>query len=88
MRLWNRELGIKPEQPKQANFPWPGYLRQGSQHTRIAVVLAILHHLMQQVSPHTHWHQRLADLLNEYPDIPKPAMGLPDNWQSDIFWQN
>ncbi len=87
-RLWNRELGIKPEQPKQANFSWPGYLRRSDQHTRIAVVLAMLHHLMQQVSPHTRWHQRLADLLNEYPEIPKPAMGLPDKWQSDIFWQN
>ncbi|SFM90909.1 Abortive infection bacteriophage resistance protein [Halopseudomonas yangmingensis] len=86
-RLWNRELGIKPEQPKQANVIWPGYLHQNSQHTRIAVVLAILHHLMQQVSPHTHWHQRLADVLNEYPDIAKPAMGLPDNWQADAFWQ-
>lgn len=87
-RLWNRELGIKPELPRQAHFPWPDYLRRGSQHTRVAVVLAILHHLMQQVSPHTRWHQRLADLLNEYPEIPKQAMGLPDNWQTDAFWQN
>lgn len=86
-RLWNRELGIKPEQPKQANFPWPDYLRSGSQHTRIAVVLAILHHLMQQVSPHTRWHQRLAELLNDFPETPKQAMGLPDNWQADAFWQ-
>lgn len=87
-RLWNRELGIKPEQPKQANFPWPTYLCRTSQHTRVAVVLAILHHLMQQVSPHTRWHQRLADLLNEYPEIPKQAMGLPDHWQADAFWQS
>lgn len=87
-RLWNRELGIKPEQPRQPHFPWPGFLRRGRQHTRIAVVLAILHHLMQQVSPHTGWHQRLTDLLNEYPEIPKHAMGLPDNWQADTFWQN
>lgn len=87
-RLWNRELGIKPEQPRQANFKWPAYLPKSSQHTRIAVVLVMLHHLMQQVSPHTEWHQRLTDLLNEYPEIPKQAMGLPDNWQADPFWQN
>lgn len=85
-RLWNRELGIKPEQPKQANFPWPHHLRRGSQHTRVAVVLAILHHLMQQASPHTRWHQRVSDLLNEYPEIPKPAMGLPADWQADVFF--
>jgi abortive infection bacteriophage resistance protein len=87
-RLWNRELGIKPEQPKQPDFSWPKYLRQSSQHTRIAVVLAILHRLMQQVSPNTRWHQRLNELLCEYPEIPKRAMGLPENWQADAFWQN
>ena len=87
-RLWNRELGIKPEQPRQTDVLWPAYLRRSSPHTRIAVVLAILHHLMQRVSPHTGWHQRLAGLLNEFPDIPKKAMGLPDSWQTDAFWQN
>nr|WP_208644184.1 Abi family protein [Halomonas andesensis] len=50
-RLWNRELGIKPEIPKQRSFSWPEYLRRGTSHTRISVVLAALHHLMQQVSP-------------------------------------
>lgn len=87
-RLWNRELGIKPEQPKQPHFHWPRYLQRSSQHTRIAVVLAVLHHLMQQVSPHTRWHQRLADLLSEFPEISKHAMGLPDDWPADAFWQN
>lgn len=86
-RLWNRELGIKPEQPKQARFSWPGYLRQGGQHTRVAVVLAILHHLMQQVSPHTCWHRNLFELLSAYPEIPRKAMGLPEKWQEDPFWQ-
>lgn len=45
-RLWNRELGIRPERPKQANFRWPDYLGEDRPLTRIAVVLAILHHLM------------------------------------------
>lgn len=85
-RLWNRELGVKPERPRNRNFNWPGYLRQGSQHTRIAVVLAVLHHLMQQVSPHASWHQRLIELLQEFQDIPRQAMGLPDDWRADAFW--
>lgn len=87
-RLWNRELGIKPEQPQQLHFPWPAYLHRGSQHTRIGVVLAMLHHLMRQVSPHTRWHLRLVELLDEYPEIPRQAMGLPSNWQENEFWQN
>ena len=86
-RLWNRELGIKPEQPKRQNFPWPAYLHRSSTNTRSVVVLAMLHYLMQQVSPHTDWHCRLIELLDTFAEIPRPAMGLPENWQSDPFWQ-
>lgn len=85
-RLWNRELGIKPMQPKQEGFAWPLYLRVGGHHTRVAVVLSILHHLMKRVSPHTKWDLKLIELLDEYPEIPRRAMGLPDNWDSDPFW--
>lgn len=85
-RLWNRELGIKPELPKQLGFSWPQYLRRGTQHTRVGVVLAVLHHLMQRVSPHTHWHQCLAELLKSFPEIATEAMGLPADWQKDPFW--
>lgn len=87
-RLWNRELGIKPEIPKQRNFTWPEYLRRGTSHTRISVVLAALHRLMQQVSPHTRWHERLAELLQEFPEILHEAMGMPNNWHSDSFWNS
>lgn len=86
-RLWNRELGIKPELPKQQNFTWPEYLRRGMPHTRIAIVLAALHHLMQQVSPHTHWYQRLTELLKDFPEISREAMGMPADWYIDIFWE-
>ncbi|WGT25886.1 Abi family protein [Pseudomonas marginalis] len=34
-RLWNRELGIRPELPRKANFLWPGQLFQPGPHTRI-----------------------------------------------------
>lgn len=85
-RFWNRELGIKPMQPKQEGFGWPIYLKTGSHHTRVAVVLAILQHLMKRVSPHTKWEQKLIELLGEYPEIPRRAMGLPDDWDADPFW--
>lgn len=87
-RLWNRELGIKPEIPKQRSFSWPEYLRRGTSHTRISVVLAALQYLMQHVSPHTRWHERLAELLQEFPEIPHEAMGMPENWQFDRFWDS
>ncbi|MBU3824933.1 MAG: Abi family protein [Candidatus Oceanisphaera merdipullorum] len=86
-RLWNRELGIKPELPKSTNFSWPSHLSKPVQHTRIAVVLAALHHLMRQVSPNTLWHQRLFEMFQEFPEISNRAMGLPIDWFTDPFWQ-
>lgn len=85
-RLWNRELGIRPELPKTNTFLWPEHLRQPIQHARVFTVACILNLLMRQVSPHTSWDRRLHDLLKEFPEIDLHAMGFPRNWQQDPFW--
>lgn len=86
-RLWNRELGIRPELPKTANFLWPQHLQQPGQHARMFTVLCILNLLMRQVSPHTSWDTRLHELLGEFAEINLTAMGFPNAWQNDPFWQ-
>ena len=86
-RLWNREPGIKPKLPKTVSFPWPSNLQQQEQHHRMFTVLSILNLLMSQVSPHTSWNRRLGDLFDEFPEIQVRAMGFPEDWKSDPFWQ-
>lgn len=86
-RLWNRELGIKPAYPTQKDFYWPAYLSKDHAHTRVAVVFAILHHMMQRISPNTHWHEGLFHLFDEFSEISVGDMGLPVNWKMDRFWQ-
>jgi len=85
-RLWNRELGIRPELPKKANFLWPKHLFQPGPHTRIFAALCILNHLTHRVSPDSHWDQRLHQLICEFPDVSLNAMGFPLNWYQDPFW--
>lgn len=85
-RLWNRELGIRPELPRTIKFPWPQNLPQHSS-ARLFTILCILRLLMRQISPHTQWDERLHQLLTEFPEISRPAMGFPADWQSDPFWQ-
>jgi len=85
-RLWNRELGIKPEHPKNSQLIWPNYLQRHSPHTRISVVLAILHHFMQQVSPNSRWNYHLSELFEAFNEISLSAMGLTENWLEDKFW--
>ncbi|MDU9401443.1 Abi family protein [Pseudomonas sp. zfem004] len=86
-RLWNRELGIRPELPRNVTFLWPHYLQQPGQHARAFTVLSILNLLMRRVSPHTSWDRRLHELLADFPETNLRAMGFPPNWQHDPFWQ-
>lgn len=87
-RLWNRELGIRPELPKTVNFLWPQHLQNPGQHARMFTVLCILNLLMRRVSPHTSWDKRLHELLGEFAEINLTAMGFPPGWQKDPFWQS
>lgn len=86
-RLWNRELGVRPELPKKPAFPWPEHLKTPGAHNRVFPVLCILNHLMRQTSPHTSWDRRLHELLAEYSEVDLRAMGFPQRWQDDAFWQ-
>jgi abortive infection bacteriophage resistance protein len=85
-RLWNRELGIRPKLPEKPGFAWPEYLKAGT-HKRMYPVLSILNHLMRRTSPHTSWDRRLHELLAEFPEVDLRAMGFPQHWQDDPFWQ-
>ncbi len=85
-RLWNRELGIRPKLPEKPRFPWPEHLKTGT-HKRMYPVLSILNHMMRQTSPHTSWDKRLHELLAEFPEVNLRAMGFPQHWQDDPFWQ-
>ncbi|WP_372029247.1 Abi family protein [Pseudomonas kurunegalensis] len=86
-RLWNRELGIRPELPKTVTFLWPKHLQQPGSHSRVFTVLCMLSLLMRQVSPHTSWDMRLHELLEQFPETHLEAMGFPQGWKRDPFWQ-
>lgn len=85
-RLWNRGLGNKqPTIPRQRKHPeW---------HTPVHItgdrmfgLLSVLHYLLRQVAPQSHWKDRLKTLLAAYPDIPIRFMGFPENWEESPIW--
>lgn len=86
-RLWNREPGIRAEQPKSGAIPWPQHGMEPNAQHRVYTVLCLLNVLMQQVSPHTSWNVRLTALLDEFPEIALKAMGMHPDWRRDPFWQ-
>lgn len=86
-RLWNREFGICPEQPRKIDFAWPQYLRKPGPHGRLFTILCILELLVCRVSPQSRWGRRLYELLEDFPQINPNAMGFPVHWQLDPFWR-
>ena len=85
-RLWNRELGIRPELPKRVNFLWPRGLSQQVSNTRVFTILCILNLLMRRISPDTDWGRRLHSLIGDFPETHLISMGFPTDWYKDPFW--
>lgn len=90
-RLWNKNLVDQPKLPKKGEIlafdPLVGQHAIGS---RPFIVLCILLHMMQQVSPNSSWPARVRHLLSEFPDIPGLSlndMGFMDGWENQPLWE-
>lgn len=86
-RIWNRELSIVPKLPKSQ--PWcsiPAYIPtlEIQPRKRLFIVIAMLHHLMQQVAPNSSWLSRVEDLLLKYPRVNTHFIGFPDHWRDHV----
>lgn len=98
-RVWNREFGSRPEMPKKIPPHWPtvpeaiatGARAQPAQtlnpRHRLYLQLVVIESLMQMVCPESRWAERLVMLLDRYPQVSRPHMGFPANWDQEAFWQ-
>jgi len=87
-RLWNVGLGVYPALPSSSSISW---LRDGTAITarrtkQLYPVLVSLQSVLDTISPHSSWAQRLSDLLAEHPHLPLRGIGMPDDWRDDPFW--
>jgi abortive infection bacteriophage resistance protein len=86
-RLWDRHFTVTPVLPKEAaayfadskNFPHEGGIHAGLL-SKLHAQLFVLHLLLEVVSPKSRWMDRLFDLLNDYPEIPRERMGFGEDW--------
>jgi abortive infection bacteriophage resistance protein len=88
-RLWNRELAIQPKIPHGNLWQLPERLTpsQIQPNRRIYMVLLMLAHLMQQISPDSQWQNKLKALILLHPEVPLFPMGFVDNWRDYAFFQ-
>lgn len=79
-RLWNRQFSIKPMIAKKHDQ----FLKAND---RCFAMFVVLYDLLKCASPKSFWCQKLADLLKLSPFIHLQAMGFPENWIENRFWQ-
>ena len=82
-------LGVSPALPKSFTVAWlekPSVIAGDPwRRARLYPVLVALQSILSNLSPESTWAHRLKSLLDEYPDVPLQAMGIPDDWYEDPF---
>lgn len=89
-RLWNTVLGVSPMLPTSSAVAWlsdrSAIAESTKRRARLYPVLVALQSLLLTLSPGSTWASRLKSLLDEHPNLPLEAMGMPDDWYEDPFW--
>ncbi len=86
-RLWNRMFGVRAVVPEKETDPaW--HTPVAVEGDRLFTILTILHYLLRQVAPNSHWKDRLIALFAQHPSVPLRFMGFPENWQECPMWTN
>lgn len=80
-RIWNRTFTKKPKIPNDKKLA--GHFRQNDSFYAHASVLNVF---LNVISDGSSWQQRLAQLINTSPHIPKESMGFFNGWDHDPFW--
>lgn len=84
-RLWNRELAIRPDQSKSAEWLPPLTPR----NDRIFYILLMLRHLLRGTGNGDIWADEVTRLLNTFATTAqrRAAMGMPEKWDEHPVWR-
>ena len=86
-RLWNREFTFTYKLPyKRPRQVVESVNRQ--EPRKLYNTLVMLEYLIENISPGTHWKQRLFRLFQDHPVANSEAMGFPNNWQALPIWKS
>ena len=83
-RLWNKDLRVPVKLPKKTANKWLSASNLTSR--KVYIVLAIIVYLLDTITPHHTFRQKINSLVTKYPNTDIAAMGFPQNWRSDTFW--
>jgi abortive infection bacteriophage resistance protein len=80
-RLWNRHFTITP-------IPKLKYRKYLTPNHTFAAQAAMIHIMLNRVSPNSDWVIHLVKLLEKYPNINLARMGFQQGWEKETFWSS
>jgi abortive infection bacteriophage resistance protein len=83
-RLWNKDLRIPVKLPRKTANRWLS--TPNLTDRKVYVILAIIAYLLDTITPHHDFRQKIKSLIMKYPYTDIAAMGFPNDWCSDPFW--
>lgn len=83
-RVWNKQNTMSPMIPRRTSFPW---VTTAANPLRIYYNLCIIKYLLNVISPNNDMGQKLKTLLEDFPFVDIAAMGFPEGWEEEPFWQ-
>jgi abortive infection bacteriophage resistance protein len=83
-RFWNKELRVPVKLPKKIANKW--LVAQNITNRKVYIVLAIIVYLLDTITPHHSFREKIKGLMEQYPKTDTTAMGFPQDWLIDPFW--
>jgi len=84
-RLWNRILTNRPRILQRPSANWIS--ASVPSNDKVYYFLCCLTYILRTIQPKTTFVQRLKELFANHPNVSKSAMGFPENWENEKFWQ-
>jgi len=84
-RIWNRTITVKPTVP---NFTKQAWLDKNLTYNadKISTVLATINYLIKTINPKSSFSVKLKKLITDCDEANHKAMGFPEGWEKDPFW--
>jgi len=85
-RLWNKNLPGKPKLLSKPPNAWIADVPKEHELPHLYIHLCCMKYLLNIVQPENHFGSRLQNLLTAYPNVDPHALGIKENWQSELLW--
>lgn len=82
-RLWNRVLTVRPNYLERPIDTW---IEDRPANDKSYYLTCCFLYMLRAINPNTRFVAHFRNLLNRYPSLQLDAMGFPDDWEEQAFW--